>query len=271
MYILISVYITLLFIYSNNAIINNEDAICPVCYSKPCNITNTISNLLLYCQVFNSTQCDICNSTCDQCLSTEDSPYVCQCPNIANTTAPTKTPTKAPTTAQPTVINATLPPTQSPTSAPTVFFECSYCNSTSPPPSLQCNGSSKLLMLCNSPTQYQCVVCPTFCSFCFPLLLPTPSYTCTCPLTESPTDIPTKSPTNTPTDAPTSAPTKAPHKHSYSRIVIACLIIAFACILCIIATLACIIIIPDGLRGRVPNRSAATYVSTSNIKRDHVR
>lgn len=160
------------------------------------------------------------------------------------TRSPTRAPTKAPTSA----------PTRAPTVSPPPFNECRFCNNTSPPPYISCNDThSKRLMLCMTYTNLSCVPCPSFCSFCYPVLAPAPSYVCTCPATSAPTFSPTRAPTMAPTVSPTGAPTEhlpdIISKESMSRIVdvtVSTVLIAFVCIVLVITVLFCCVI-PDSL------------------------
>ena len=179
-----------------------SSGICSVCYSEPCPAPNA-SLSVLYCAQVGTGACGACSPNCSQCQTLNaTNNYVCGC---AGTTAPTPAPTVTPA---PTLFNHTQVPSPAPTSAPTVFSQCTFCGFASPPISLPCNGSSSLLMLCETPVPSTCVPCPLFCSFCYPLLAPTPSYVCACPPTEAPTPAPTRS--AAPTAVPTAAPTEAP-------------------------------------------------------------
>ena len=92
-----------------------------------------------------------------------------------------------------------------------------------------------------------CTPCPVFCSFCFPILLPTPFYTCTCPPTEAPTEVPTKAPTSAaPTIAPTTAsPTFAPVP--LMDITASLILLAFAIGIAVLCIFCIIFIMPAGL------------------------
>lgn len=167
---------------------------------------------------------------------------------VAPTNAPTNTPTNTPTQ------TPTSSPTNAPTNTPPSFNQCQFCNDRSPPPIIPCNDSArKLLMLCKAYDTTDCIPCPLFCPFCYPVLAPSPRYVCQCPPTNAPTLSPTQSPTNSPTMAPTGAPTeKLPDlisKESMGRIVdvaVSTIIIAFICIVVIIVVIFCCVI-PDSL------------------------
>ncbi len=221
-------------------------SICSVCYSQPCPFTPSVS--LLFCAQFNTTACGPCSLNCTQCqpASLNNTPFACTC---NGTSAPTGQPTAAPVTAAPTVFNTTgapTPPTLAPTAAPTVFSQCQFCGGTSPPNATQCPGSSSLLMLCQlqSPPG-TCAPCPTFCSFCFPPLMPTPAYTCTCPPTQAPTAAPTRVPTGTPapTQAPTPAPVAPPVDWQWPLITV--VLFSLAAFFCIFIAVFCIVILPS--------------------------
>lgn len=223
--------------------------ICSVCYSEPCLFTPSVS--LLFCAQFNTTACGPCSSNCTQChpASLNNTPFSCTC---NGTSAPTGQPTGAPVTPvtpAPTIFNTTrapTPPTTAPTAAPTVFSQCQFCGGGSPPNATHCPGSSSLLMLCQlqSPPG-ACAPCPVFCSFCFPPLMPTPAYTCTCPATHAPTRAPSRAPTGTPapTTAPTPAPVAPPVEWQVPLVTIVLLSLAIA--FCVFIGVCCTTILPQ--------------------------
>lgn len=177
-------------------------------------------------------------------------------------TPPTNEPTEAPTS-NPT--NSPTPPTRAPTKAPTApppqFYECNFCNNSFPPPSLKCNDDQHmLLLLCKAYDGVSCIPCPTFCSFCFLVLAPTPKHVCTCPTTLSPTVAPTKAPTRSPTMAPTGAPTThlpdIVSEEAMDRVIhvtIRLIVISFGCLLFILALIFCCVIPDSYLRRRIPD------------------
>lgn len=241
-----------------------SSSICPICYASLCDPLNASSNLILYCALSGiDYACGECSFSCTQCTELPP-PYVCECPSAPGpaTQAPTFQPTKAPTSQGPTSINGTY----SPTAASTYYSQCNYCNNTSPPPSISCNGSSLLLMLCESgdPNSTVCVPCPPFCSFCYPLLLPTPSYTCTCPLTNAPTEAPTTlAPTNAPTHSPTIAPTSGPrNNHPFWIFTKWVAIVAFMLVM-ILITVCCIYVLPPHIEKYVRDEHQPTVFNAN--------
>ena len=171
---------------------------------------------------------------------------------IAPTPSPTRTPTRMPTR------TPTTTPTRAPTPRPPTFNECRLCTSSLPPTSRPCNDShSKLRLMCRAYDNVTCVFCPPYCSFCYPLLAPSPSYVCTCPLTSAPTPAPTPAPTMAPTASPTSAPTKqlpdlvsADTIDRATTIAIQTVLVAFGCIIVIITVLFCCVTPNSLLIGR---------------------
>jgi hypothetical protein len=225
----------------NVRVTHGATSICSVCYSEPCPFTPTLS--LLYCSQVGTPVCGPCSANCTQCQSLNATNFTCTC---NGTTAPTAQPTPAPTvSAAPTAPNTTFQPTTAPTQAPTVFSQCQFCGGGSPPTSVACNGSSLLLMYCETPVPATCVPCPVFCSFCYPPLNPTPFYTCTCPPTLAPTSAPTRAPTGTvaPTNAPTPAPTGPPI--NFETPLVTVILIALALAGCVLLTACCIIVLPQ--------------------------
>jgi len=299
---MISIIILLqLLLISINAY-NDQNTICSVCYASPCDFLNITSNILLYCSLFNTSQCGLCSLNCTQCYLT-NSPYVCICPTLPPGTPTYEPTTKEPTTEEPTSEEPTFPPTEegfttnSPTGSPPfppfpptfqptlqppttispaivptpsiTFNQCQFCNNTSPPPSLSCNGSSSLLMLCqlDNTSISSCTICPIFCSFCFPLFAPTPQYICTCPSTKSPTLQPTRSPTRSPTTEPTIAPTNKPKDNDIFKITIIVIVISFGVVLCILFSVCLIFVVPKGIYFEAEPITTTFYYRKKKIKK----
>lgn len=261
-----NIFLIIIILFSYEIKCEEDQQICNVCYSEPCDISNSSLGDLLFCSISaNSTQCAPCPVNCSQCLNLTNTTFTCFCPV---TTAPTTaSPTIAPTTIAPTEINTTYSPTvptNSPTSAPTVFFECTFCNNTSPPPSLPCNGSSQLLMLCETEAgPNMCLPCPVFCSFCFPILAPTPFYICTCPPTGAPTETPTTlSPTVAPTGSPTTAaPTFTPIP--FMDLTMSLILLAFAIGVAVLCIFCIMFIMPAGMH-RYSKNDELNYYNVQN-------
>ena len=236
---LLLLLLLLLLLQMLSSVSGTPSSICSVCYSEPCPFTPSVS--LLFCSQFNTTVCGPCSVNCTQCrpASLNNTAFSCTC---NGTSAPTGQPTTAPVTPAPTVFNTT----HAPTAAPTVFSQCQFCGGHSPPNATPCAGSSSLLMLCQlqSPPG-ACAPCPVFCSFCFPPLMPTPAYTCTCPSTHAPTRAPSRAPTGTP--APTTAPTPAPVAPPVEWRVplVTVVLLSLALVFCVFIGVFCIRVLPS--------------------------